>query len=260
MRYLCKSICIFALCCGSATADLTINTTMKSGTPAAPTSGPFGTGNIGDIVRAAADVWESLIQDSTTVNLEYQWLELGGTSVGRADLGESPPLISFDTTTTWFLDSTPTDHSEYGPMQTDMAGALSIGKHFTAVPGVASSSFDLFSVALHEIGHVLAGGAFTQPIVITSPRPSVGLTIQTTPDSHLNDTLYPQSLMGDSINFGRRRLVSDYDLLAVAQTGNFSSVSAVPEPSPVLYVSIAGVVVGCASIYRKRSRLMRREA
>ena len=153
MRTFWTSIYIVAILCGSAASDLTINTSIKAGSPTTPDQAPFGTGDIGSIVRAAADVWESLIQDNVTVNIEYEWFEHPvATGLGRTNLGVNPPLISFDTDTLWFLDSTPADHSEYDPMQTDMAGALSTGKYFAATPGVAFSGFDLFSVALHELG------------------------------------------------------------------------------------------------------------
>jgi len=262
MRIFWKSICVIGLICGTATSDLTINTSMKAGSAAAPTAPPAGTGTLGAIVDAAAAHWENLIHDNVTIDIQYRWLQLDS-SLGQAfvDPGDPPPIISFDIDTTWFMDSTPTDHSEYGPKQTKMIDSLSTGEYFENGMGDALS-FDLFTVALHEIGHVLAGvNNFAEPIVIASPLPAPGLMIQTTPTSqHLNSetAFYPESLMGDSLVFGRRRLVSDYDLLAVAQTGGFTSVSAVPEPSPMLYLSLIGAVVGSVGVYRKRSRLTRR--
>ena len=251
MRNVWKAIGIVGLICGTANCDLTITRTELAGSATTVSGG----GTLSSVFNAAADFWEPLIHDNVTIDMQFRWLQLGSDLAQAEIFMNGDVIISFDSDTSWFADSTPASHSEYGPLQTNQIGGLTSGEYFTGGTGHALN-FDLFSVALHEIGHGIAGfNPFAQPITVQAPLPAAGLTISTTATSHLNSASYPEALMVEGIGPGRRRLVSDYDLLAVAQTGGFTSVSVVPEPSSLFYMSLSVAVACGISLYRKRKHL-----
>jgi hypothetical protein len=123
-----------------------------------------GEGNLFDIFEAAADWWELAIQDDFTLNIDYGWAELGGSTLGVAKAGlpelqiDDPKkpidpndifplkkmIIQFDNdgifefdddedgiidrtqSYSWFLDSTPNQNEEFEPIE-DEESTIDLG-------------------------------------------------------------------------------------------------------------------------------------
>ena len=158
---------------------LTINTVFLSpgemipsvGLAGGPHAGTVGGGNLSAIVRAAADAWESLILDDFTTTIYYGWFPTGSTSslayhrvvtpgIGPGLVDGSVVFNSLYTTSfPIFMDPTPAVSEEFTFSQQEFMssadGPIEIRRDSIALAGVARRTHDLYSVALHEIGHGL---------------------------------------------------------------------------------------------------------
>ncbi|MEK6813054.1 MAG: hypothetical protein AABX86_02995, partial [Nanoarchaeota archaeon] len=141
--------------------------------------------------------------------------------------------------TVWFLDNTPTDSAEWSTCQEASAdlgvGSVVTGRWCTSASGSATKA-DIWSVALHEMGHTLGLTTslstyydetfFDSNVMVTSPRPFAGSVIKTVPlESHLN---YPQALMTESFSNGMRYLPSEADILAIAEVNEYVQINLNP--------------------------------
>ncbi len=230
----------------SATAQVTI---IRNQTAGAAPGTVAGGGNLSAIFNEAADWWEAaLVTTPYTLTLTYGWGPLGGGTLGLHQLGsqggspnrETAGTITFDNdgSSSWFLDPTPCNNSEYTSGVTNSSanlggGTLNTGRTMNGATGSASGNTDMFAVCLHEIGHALGLSSANTSFIagngdfdvdVTPPRPFAGSTIPTVSGAHLNINT---TLMWPSIGSGLRRLPSGADVLANAQISGMTGINVV---------------------------------
>ena len=227
----------------------------------------FGGGTIQDVFEAAASYWEQFLVSDRTITIDYYWddINTGVLAFGGLD------VIGIIQDNPWFVDPTPLDSSEYSSFTATpfTLGGVDLTYSLRYSGGLdPANGFDLLTVMLHEIGHVLAGANVSPDcqdgdIDVTAPSPFPGLEIPTEGCFHLaRPTGYvgPNPLMFPFLNGGERSLIADPDLLFVAQAGEFqidpSRFAAVPEPATVSLLGI-GLAAGAARRLRPRARAFR---
>ena len=232
----------------------------------APNNG-FGGGTLDQVMAAAATYWESMIADNYTVRITYGWENRLGTSVLAATAGSSTANnhlsdIAFAADAfAWFVDPTPpsfgdpSGNSEFQTFETSQqdlgGGPIDIELVYTATNGDAAGRFDLFSVALHEIGHALGLSQITglvdigvpheKGLVIQDPLPDAGSVIPLFSDDFFSDISFSHLALPDSVMFpfrddSTRTLLTDADVLVLAQVAHLTDVTLnpateLPEPA-----------------------------
>lgn len=278
-----------------------------------------GGGNLFDIVRAAADCWELAIEDDFTINLRIGVAPLAtegiifggingagfveapfdgvlglhiinngqqiplqdGTSVFRET--EGTILFNSNPSVNYFLDPTPRKSEEFSAFFTTEqnlgGGLVNTERVASALSSAANQGFDLFTVALHEIGHALGLSSVNPAAIIEvsdsdidvrTPLPFAGTRIPVDAQEVHFVSISPLFL-SNSVGFPtlrtrQRRLLSGIDVLAVAEISKYQDVNLqpcdlcdnprerVPEPSTLSALfAIAGALV--ASCKRLRTRL-----
>jgi len=275
-----------SLCSTQVRADLTI---LLNGDNSGRPSSAVGAGNLSDVMRAAADYWEFVYAPDTsiggfTLSINYGWGGLGGGTIGLHQLNSQvtfPPhretmgTLTFDNSSpvTWFVDATPMDNSEYTTFNEttgDLGGGeMVLARYFTGANGNAAGNWDLYTVAMHEIGHALglssANSAFIQEtrpggenddtIEVGEQLPFSGAVIPVEANSaHLDFSTFPNAVMIPSIGSSTRRLPGHADILANAQVSRFNGVNlnVIPEPGHLTVIAGLGLLV---CLRRKRKQI-----
>ncbi len=217
-----------------------------------PPSSAVGDGELASIVRAAADTWESVIDDSHTLTLTFGWFPTTGVSnsayhVAGAAIGTplreitgSLAFNSDDSLFPMYLDPTPTLSEEFSLEAQDFtdlgAGPIETARHFRATTSLASRKNDVYTAALHEIGHALgltqlaSFDAETRDGDIDITIPGFQGTAIPVRGTHLE--LDGPLLSNRARDVGQRRGISQADLLAVCQISGFGSCNTAPAPIP----------------------------
>jgi len=237
---------------------LTINGTQAAGS--AP-GGTTGGGSLASIFDYAAGVWESLIPDTHTLTITYQWGNLTGSTIGLHSLvsqsgtpnRETAATLTFDNSSRddyWFLDSTPGDNSEYTTHTVSVldlgGGNMTVGDQWTGATGDAAGRGDLLSVVLHEIGHALGLSSANNSFIAERGDNDVDVTSGTFAGASIGlnassaHTSIATSLMWPSTSSGTRTLVSQADLMANCQISQFSDClsGTAPIPEPETYAML----------------------
>ncbi|HTK33502.1 MAG TPA: hypothetical protein VL335_03085 [Candidatus Paceibacterota bacterium] len=249
---------------------LTIIRIFTGGTP--PTNS-IGAGNITNIFNAACDVWELIIQDDYVLTIYYGWNTNGA---GEHVLGIQGGIPNREAQGTnyfnndnnpghmsWYLDPNPLLHIGYTnyieQVVTNLGGGPINATRWFIGPS-SGPQIDLFTAALHEIGHAL-GLSFGNTsfmsestdgdIDVTAPRPFSGTTIPlqfnfsgvTSHIAYVSD----RTLMSGSFSPGDRVLPSELDIVALAQLSKFSQLNLKLAPR----LKIAGPYMTTSTVIKK---------
>ncbi len=217
-----------------------------------------GQGNLHDIVRAAARMWESVYAEPITLTLYYGWADTGNAGThalltqGGNPNRETSGTILFDNTgaASFYLDPTPYQNEEYRTLTEESqdlgGGYINVARVFSNPIGDAAGHLDLLSVVLHEIGHALGlsaanvsfiAQAETGILAIPNGLPYPGSRIPLAYNNagvvaHFSvDAIAYGSLMA-GINAEERRIPSELDILANALISSYSILRFRPEQYP----------------------------
>ncbi len=256
-----------AFCCGLVTGVLASSVGISNahaldiirnnlgGTPQ-PTA--IGKGTLEAIFNAAADYWEHAIQDEHTLVLNFGWAPVGGglhtlNRQGGSPNRETEGTILFNNNTNpgnfqWWLDPTPHLHEEfqsYHEVTQDLGGGEIVVSRLYSQPRgefAKGTYIDLFSVALHEIGHALGkslrnnnwkSAAKNGRIEIAAPLPFSGTSIPLAVNkygvtNHIHPTeIHGRPVMG-SAQAKTRQILSELDILVNAQLSRFAHLTLTP--------------------------------
>lgn len=249
--------------------------------------------------QAAKSIWESLLPGSGDVSFTFEWdddINDPPGTLGRTTPGPNTQtlndLIEIYPNATWFVDPTPGSDEEFGASTQVLYSGLTAAQRTTYFPysappvglevgfkragtavagvnGVAANiGFDLLTVILHEMGHVLGVNSDTSDPYLFNPQHVGGLAgvavLNDNDSGHLaGDGDLPVLMCNNCANMNERVLPSATDVLAIAKvldinnvrlqrvgrigSGNWNNTNSwigadVPDATQDAYVNQAGLV------------------
>ncbi len=235
----------------SSASALTIITKFMGG--AAPAN-IAGTGNLIDIVDAAARIWEAVYRDPVTITIYFGWSPTGDAGThSLVDQGGIPNrerigIILFDNSGAahFYLDPTPASNEEYRHRRVEYqdlgGGFVNVARLYEEPVGEALGRIDLLSVVVHEMGHALglcaANDSFRRSaangvIEIAADLPFAGTVVPLASNrygitSHFDVLRVTYGSVMAGIAADERRLPSALDILVDAEISGFTQVDLDP--------------------------------
>jgi hypothetical protein len=195
-------------------------------------------------MRAAADTWESFILDDFTTTLNFGWYPTQPISLTAyhqgLSMGGTPPRqltgsivfnSEYESSVPLFMDPSPTQREEFKfscqEFRTSDDGPIEIQRDFVAIAPAAIDARDLYSIALHEIGHALGlvrWGFFNNETsdgdIDVNIEPYANVTI---PMAATHIGIVGPIMSSTARPQGVRRAISQIDVLAVCQVSQFQA-------------------------------------
>ena len=217
-----------------------------------PPADPDGT-RLMAVFNAAGDHWESIISDPVEIDVFISWRSTLASNVLASALvfdhnDDGRPIsgrVHFNRDIDFYLDPTPTDDDEYA-MAPQFYGDLApadqsawyngspppllegayAGWALGTAPAEAQNFTDLFSVAIHELGHILGMNGQTAWLQLLdtdydfNPSHIGGATaaVVNNPVNGQHHLFMPDALMSPGIGSGARVRPSATDIFAIAST------------------------------------------